>query len=179
MIINIMFIWIIVAILLFVLVVVMATNVVAGGRRRRGGYTYKKADCVMTQSEKICFEALQKAAGNTYYIFPQMHLSAILNHKINRQSWYGAFRHINGKSVDFVLCDKVMLKPMLVVELDDRTHERRDRHIRDREVERILKEADVPLLRLSTVSPQDPLAVAINGAITRTSIDHVMGSQGV
>ena len=38
--------------------------------------------------------------------------------------------------------------PRLVIELDDRTHERSDRKLRDGEVERILNGAGLPLLRL-------------------------------
>ena len=56
---------------------------------------------------------------------------------------------LSQKSVDFVLCDKTYLSPKLAVELDDKSHERTDRQERDVEVERILKEAGMPLLRIA------------------------------
>ncbi|MDE2040977.1 MAG: DUF2726 domain-containing protein [Patescibacteria group bacterium] len=71
-----------------------------------------------------------------------------MDNKVIGQDWYGAFRHIDEKSVDFVLCRKEDLYPVLAIELDDRSHERPDRQQRDREVERILDGSGLPLLRL-------------------------------
>lgn len=102
----------------------------------------------MTDSEHVMFNLLNELVGSRYYIFPQVHLPTVLDHKIKGQSWIGAFRHINQKSVDFVLCDKVKSSPILAIELDDRSHDRPDRQERDHEVERIFAGADMPLLRL-------------------------------
>jgi very-short-patch-repair endonuclease len=101
----------------------------------------------MTKSESEFFRMLDKAVCDRYYIFPQAHLSAILNHKVPGQNWKYAFRHINGKSVDYVLCDKQTLKPVYAVELDDYTHSYSDRQERDQEVERMLQSAGIPLVR--------------------------------
>ena len=56
--------------------------------------------------------------------------------------------HISQKSVDFVLCDKAYISPKLAIELDDQSHERKERQERDLEVERVLNDAKLPLLRL-------------------------------
>lgn len=40
---------------------------------------------------------------------------------------------------------------MLAIELDDFTHEREDRKARDIEVERILQNAELPLLRIKNI----------------------------
>ena len=110
-------------------------------------YQYLRKDFVMSQPERDFFEVLLASVENQYHVFPQVHLDVILNHKIRGQNWFGAFRHINEKSVDFVICDKTYIKPLLAIELDDRSHEREDRIERDEEVERILNEAGMPLLR--------------------------------
>lgn len=86
--------------------------------------------------------------GNEYHVFAQVHLPTILDNKVKGQDWRAALAHINRKSVDFVLCDKAYLSPKLAIELDDKSHERIDRQERDREVERILSDAGMPLLRL-------------------------------
>lgn len=112
-------------------------------------YEYKAKDHVMTESEAEFFKTLVEVAGDRYYVFPQVHLSAILDHKISGQGWKYAFGHINGKSVDYVLCDKTTLKPVYAVELDDKTHERTDRIERDVEVERIFQGVNIPLVRFS------------------------------
>lgn len=46
------------------------------------------------------------------------------------------------------MCDKLYISPKLAIELDDKTHERQDRIDRDGIVERIFKDAGLPLLRL-------------------------------
>jgi very-short-patch-repair endonuclease len=115
----------------------------------RQEYDYRARDAVMTKAEMRCFLVLEELVGEDFYIFPQLHLPAILDHKVNGQNWRGAFRHIDEKSVDFVLCDKEHISPKLVIELDDWSHAREDRQERDREVERILAYAKLPLLRIT------------------------------
>lgn len=110
-------------------------------------YNYKKKDFLMSRAEHEFFDILVEVVGNQYYVFPQIHLSTILDNKVVGQNWRGAFRHIDEKSVDFVICDKAYIKPILAIELDDRTHEREDRKGRDGEVERILNESGLSLLR--------------------------------
>lgn len=111
-------------------------------------YQYKLKALIMSHSEFEFFKILLAALQNRYDVFPQIHLDAILDNKIKGQSWFGAFRHINEKSVDFLLCDKKSGKPILAIELDDRSHEREDRIVRDREVERMLNNVGLPLLRV-------------------------------
>ena len=87
-----------------------------------------------------------------WYVVPQVHLSALLNHKVKGQNWKGAFQHINGKSVDFVLLSKENAKPICAIELDDSSHDRNDRLSRDEEVERIFKQAKIPLARFRNIN---------------------------
>lgn len=114
-------------------------------------YKYERRDFLLTRAEHEFYDLLIKAVGHTYYVFTQVHLPTLVKHKINGQNWYGAFRHIDEKSVDFVLCDKVNIAPKLAIELDDQSHERLDRQKRDGEVERILREAGLPLLRMENL----------------------------
>lgn len=101
----------------------------------------------MTPTELKFFEVLLAAVGNKYHIFPQIHFDAILNNKIVGQHWFGAFRHINQKSVDFLICDLKTTKPLLAIELDDKTHILGGRQARDFEERRIFEIAGLPLLR--------------------------------
>ncbi len=90
------------------------------------------------------------------HVFPQAHLPTIVDGRIIGQNWKGSFRHIDEKSVDFVLCDKAYIAPVLAIELDDKTHTREDRIMRDKEVERILSMAELPLLHLENHGHFDP-----------------------
>jgi very-short-patch-repair endonuclease len=110
----------------------------------------------MSETETGFFVKLEHAVSERYYVFPQVRLSALLDHRVKGQEWKYAFSHINGKSVDYVLCDRSTLTPMYAVELDDFTHERSDRIERDSEVERIFQEAGLPLVRFKDKDVSEP-----------------------
>ncbi len=119
--------------------------VTAKAEKRR--YAYTPRNSLMTRREGEFFWKLQNVTQDRYFIFPQVHLSSLLDHRIKGQVWSHAFRHINGKSVDYVLCSKTTLQPVYAVELDDRSHDKADRIERDIEVEHIFQEANIPLVR--------------------------------
>lgn len=116
-------------------------------QKKKALYNYKRRDFLMSRAEHEFFDIFVDITRDQYYVFPQIHLSTILDNKVVGQNWKGAFRHIDEKSVDYVVCDKAYIKPLLAIELDDRTHERDNRKVRDSEVERILSNANLPLLR--------------------------------
>ena len=125
---------------------------------KKSNYRYYAKSYIMTQRESDFFVLLNEVLGSKWYIVPQVHLSALLNHKVKGQNWRGAFQHINGKSVDYVLLSKETTKPICAIELDDASHDRVDRSSRDDEVERIFKQAKIPLARFrrtNNLSRQD------------------------
>ncbi len=58
-----------------------------------------------------------------------------------------ALNRIASKSVDFVVVDVASGNPLLVVELDDRSHDRSDRCARDVLVDAALRVAGIPIVR--------------------------------
>jgi len=144
-------------VIVLVVVLTVARAIFEGGdNEEKKKYQYKRKNFFLTRAEHECFDALMAAVGNDYLIFAQVHLPTLIDNKVVGQNWRAAFRHINGKSVDFVLCDKAYISPKLAIELDDKSHERPERQERDVEVERILQEAGVPLLRLQNRGRFDP-----------------------
>lgn len=137
---------------------------------KKSTYRYFAKNTIMTERENKFFKQLNEILGNKWFIIPQVHLSALLNHKVKGQNWKAAFRHINGKSVDFVLLSKETLRPICAIELDDSTHNYKNRVERDAEVERIFAEAKLPLARFKNpekLSRQDivnTIATAIKKA---------------
>jgi len=122
----------------------------------------------MTRNESDFFKILVEAVGNDYYVFPQVHLSAIFEHKVKGQNWNAAFRTINGKSIDYAICDKSDFRPLLGIELDDSSHQAEDRRLRDVEVERIFTEAKLPLVRFANlgIPNREDIAQRITQALT-------------
>lgn len=73
----------------------------------------------------------------------------------------GAFNRIDRKHVDFMLCETATMKPRLVIELDDRSHLKKDRQERDELVDGALKAAGLPILHVPAAKgyvPQDLFA---------------------
>lgn len=141
-----------------ILIIVIATIIVAiffPGRPTLKEYIYRKKTSIMTPSEQKLFVMLVEILGDDYYVFPQVHLDALLDYKVPGQSWFGAFKHINEKSVDFVICDKVHETPLLAIELDDDSHRREDRIKRDMVVNSIFRNAFFPLLRIDSKDASD------------------------
>jgi very-short-patch-repair endonuclease len=151
---------IVIGVITFIITLIKSKTGGANKEKEKPKYQYKKKDFFLTRAEHECFDALIKAVSNEYYIFAQVHLPTLIDNKIVGQNWKSAFSHISQKSVDFVLCDKAYLSPKLAIELDDKSHERPDRQTRDIEVERILQNAGVPLLRLENHGSFNPVELA-------------------
>jgi len=70
-----------------------------------------------------------------------------------------AFNRIVGKHVDFVICDSERLGIVAVVELDDRTHGRFERGLRDSLKDAALADAGIPVLRVSARRGYSPVHI--------------------
>jgi hypothetical protein len=142
--------FIILGLIIFVIVLISRLSSAHSSKKKvfkNNTYNYFAKPSLMSRVEGEFFIKLERVVQERYYVFPQVHLSAILDHRVKGQEWKYAFRHINGKSVDYVLCDKATLEPAYAIELDDYTHEKADRRERDIEVERIFEAANLPLVR--------------------------------
>lgn len=115
-------------------------------------YFYSRKDYIMTSAEADFFRRLERLARDKYYVFPQIHLSALLKNQTNGKYWKAAFQRINRTSVDFVLVNRETLKTSYAVELDDRTHDAPSRTDRDNGVDRMLADAQIPLIRFRGVN---------------------------
>jgi hypothetical protein len=151
--------WIIAAVAL-VLLAVASRLLETYVRTSKRTYPYQRRDNLMTRAERDCYHALVAELGADYIFFPQVHLDAIVAPKVSGKDWLYAFRHINQKSVDFVACDKDQLRPAFAIELDDQSHNLPRRVQRDREVERILDIAGIPLIRVQNHGCFDPHSLA-------------------
>jgi hypothetical protein len=139
---------------------------------KKSQYKYYAKSYVMTSRENDCFKILNEIFSSKWFVVPQVHLSALLDYRVKGQNWNAAFRHINGKSVDFVLIGKESYKVICVIELDDSTHSKPDRIERDVEIERMFKEAGIPLARISKFESmtKPEIAKVVTDAINGNSI---------
>jgi very-short-patch-repair endonuclease len=74
------------------------------------------------------------------------------------ENWQSHFNRISSKHVDFVLLEPQSLRPLLAIELDDKSHDAANRRERDAFVNEALAAAQMPFLRIKaarTYSPAD------------------------
>lgn len=112
-------------------------------------FHYGRRPFIMSPPEHELYRILLGIVGDAYYVFPQMQLSSIFDSHIRSQVFMDALRHINQKSVDYVICDKDTTAPVLIIELDGWSHQLAYRQRRDQELNRIADEAGIAILHLS------------------------------
>lgn len=83
-----------------------------------------KAKDLMTPNEVHFFNQLKKALPE-YHIAPQVSMGALMQPTLSEDSpnFKQALHAFHGKMVDFVVMDKKTANPLLLIELDDRTHD--------------------------------------------------------
>jgi hypothetical protein len=122
---------------------------------------YEAIPALLTPAERSFFGVLQQALASDYQIFAKVRLADIVRpvRSPSRSGWQSAFNRITGKHVDFVLCDSARLGIVAVVELDDSTHDRFERGIRDSLVDTALADARIPVLRVSARQAYSPAQI--------------------
>lgn len=71
--------------------------------------------------------------------------------------------------MDFVICDKKNISPILAIELDDSSHLRQNRMERDEFINQVFEDIELPLLRIPVKAAYnvEDLTTKINEAIQR------------
>jgi len=115
---------------------------------------FRKKKYLMTQTEHKFFGVLQEIIKDKYFVVPQVALARIIevkegqHDKYGPDSFYSNFSRINKKSVDFVIFEKGYFTPLLVIELDDYTHNFYYRRQRDKFLDEALKAAGLNILHI-------------------------------
>jgi hypothetical protein len=117
---------------------------------------YRKTYSLMTfQERKFYRTVLLKELGSHYLIFSKVRLGDLIwiaNEPTEKKRYSN---QIQCKHIDFVLCDKSTLEPVLVIELDDSSHDQYDRRESDQIKNHVCAEANLPLLRIKVVYTYD------------------------
>lgn len=108
---------------------------------------YERKRYLLTMAEKTFFNLLSEAVPDDAYICPQVPYGAILNVVATGRRYTTFWNRIQAKRVDFLICDKRTLSPLVVVELDDSSHSLPKRVARDVFVEEACAAAGLPILR--------------------------------
>src|SRR5262245_22373963 len=77
---------------------------------------------LLTASELRFFALLESAIPDRCYLLAQVRLANLVTIRPDVGFSWKHFNPIGMKCVDFVVCDHATMRPLLVVELDDRSH---------------------------------------------------------
>ncbi len=109
---------------------------------------YRKRPYLFSKAERSFYEVLLRAAPAETKLFTKVRMADLIQVRPDARNRRGFQNKINCKHVDFVLCTRDTLSPVLAIELDDRSHRQPDRQARDQFVDQAFAAAGLPLLRI-------------------------------
>ena len=118
---------------------------------------YSRTDSLLTPGERAFYQALRKAVGDTWHISMKTRLADLVQIKFDPRHPYKAFNQVAQKHIDFVLADHNTQAPILLVELDDKTHRRQKRKERDAFVNSLCRGVGLKIIHIKArvdYSPQ-------------------------
>jgi hypothetical protein len=110
-------------------------------------FPYKKAPILFSPAERSFLGVLEQALDGKYRIMGKVRLADVLkvDSGLGNSARQSAFNRIQGKHLDFVICDPSSFAVKFAVELDDKSHNQPQRQSRDKFVNEALRVAGVPV----------------------------------
>lgn len=110
---------------------------------------YFVKDALMTNVELQYFRIINSYLGDRYIVLPQVNLASVIDKEDQ------GFRTELFRNVDFGVFD-YNYRPLLLIEINDNTHFRKDRVERDKKVNAICHRAKLPIVTFWTKDGIDP-----------------------
>jgi predicted RNA-binding Zn-ribbon protein involved in translation (DUF1610 family) len=120
---------------------------------------YRVRDDFLSPAERSFYQVLNTAIGNRAIVCPKVNLIDVFF--VVRPNENASYRgRIAQKHVDFLVCQPGTMRPLVGVELDDSSHSRPDRQMRDEFIDQVFEAAGLPLVRFSARSGYNPNEIA-------------------
>lgn len=139
---------------------------------------YRKREYLLTRAERSFYEVLRRATPPEYVVFTKVRVADILFVERGTETRMAHQNRIDRKHVDFLLCSVTTISPVLVVELDDSSHQTVARADRDAFLDAACTAAGLPTLHVRAREAYDPrqLADMLHDALSRTSHTKLQGN---
>ena len=130
---------------------------------------YERNRHFLSEHEKAFFELLIGVAPRDVYVCPQVCFGSVLEVRANSENYLGSLNKIKSKRIDYLLCDRDSLTPLVAVELDDSSHDSPGRQVRDTFVDDACRSAGLKILHFRGRQAFDPrgLQEALHSAIAQ------------
>ncbi|MBZ0291283.1 MAG: DUF2726 domain-containing protein [Anaerolineae bacterium] len=112
-------------------------------------FPYYLRDDFLSPAEFSFYNVLHNVVSEQATICTKVGLADLFYVKRDDPSRYRIYTNkIDRKHVDFLLCDPKTMRPLLGIELDDKSHQRQDRQERDAFVDAVFQAAGLTLLHV-------------------------------
>jgi predicted RNA-binding Zn-ribbon protein involved in translation (DUF1610 family) len=129
---------------------------------------YRQRDDFLSPAELSFYRVLILALNQSFLVCPKVNLADIFF--VAQSSRSQSYRNrIDRKHVDFLLCDPTSIRPVAGIELDDSSHGRSDRQIRDQFVDQVFRSAGLPLVRIPVTKNYSPQNIE---TLIREALNH-------
>mgnify|MGYP001221654385 CR=1 FL=1 len=110
---------------------------------------YQSRQVLFTPAERSFLGVLEQALDSRYRVMGKVRLCDVIEVQkgLPKADWRSAHNKIDRKHLDFVVLHKHDLSVAAVIELDDKTHQRKDRVSRDDFLNNAFKTTNIPFLR--------------------------------
>lgn len=143
-------------------------------------YPVTVRDPLLSPVETQFYQVLMAVAGKRVQVLVKMRLADLFKVKAGvspeKVKGNAAFiRRIEGRSVDFVLCERYTLRPLLAVELYDHSQPKATRKHRDAWLDKVFKSAKLPILHLVAQGQYNAKALSVRIAPYMSTVVYQRG----
>lgn len=132
----------------FVVLVIVVLAMAVLRRTPKRLLPYERRKYLLSPAERSFFGVLNQAVEHDYYVFAKVRVADILHVTKGVDERQGHLNRIIAKHVDFLLCDRASVAPLLAVELDDSSHDAEDRKTRDAFLDDAFASAGIVLMHV-------------------------------
>jgi hypothetical protein len=137
---------------------------------------YERQEYLLSPAELDFFNVLVASVAKDQYVFAKVRIGDLVRVKgliAESTDWWRKFGPIAKKHVDFVVCTRSPVKPLVALELDDSSHLSARARARDSLVDRVMKAAGLPLIHLPYSKRgyyREQIAATLTAALAQTPI---------
>ena len=143
-------IWIAFTLIVLALIFYFALKYLSKNNHQIKQHTYMKLETLFSPAERSFLGVLNQVVADNAYVFGKVRVADVLAPEKNtsRSTWQTLFNKISGKHFDYILCDKNDLSILCAIELNDKSHNSKNRKARDEFLTAACESANLPLVQV-------------------------------
>lgn len=142
--------WLLIALVIVAIAVVILSKLQKGSAADLINYPYQSSGVLFTPAERSFYGVLEQAVGENAKVLGKVRVADVITPRkgLSRSEWQKAFNKISAKHFDYVLCKNSDLSIICAIELDDSSHNSKNRQQRDEFLKGVCEAASVPLIQI-------------------------------